>query len=167
VKKRPVIKIEPSDRDQQIDFLTLIITLFLITLPCFFILQLPDTIPMHFDFKGNIDRYGSKHFIWILPIIGLVTHLSLKHLLKFPHTYNYITPVTEDNAERLYRSGQSIIRYTLLFTQIVFLLITIAIIYSAMNTGKNILGPWFTISILSGGIIVPIIMAYKLSQNTK
>jgi len=167
MKKRPVIQIEPTNRDKNMDYLIWIITMLLISLPCFFILQLPDTIPIHFNFKGEIDGYGSKHLIWVVPIVGLVTHLGLKYLLKFPHTYNYLSSITDDNAERLYRGGQSMIRYTLLFTQLVFLLITIAIIYSATNTGENILGPWFTISILVGGIVAPIIMAYKFGQNTK
>lgn len=38
----------------------------------FFYNILPDTIPMHFDFKNNIDRYASKVEIFIFPFIILI-----------------------------------------------------------------------------------------------
>ncbi len=38
--------------------------------------DLPDKVPMHWNLKGEIDRYGSKNELWILPIfMSLLTYL--------------------------------------------------------------------------------------------
>lgn len=34
---------------------------------------LPDTVPLHYDFSGNIDRYGSKYEMLLFPGILLIT----------------------------------------------------------------------------------------------
>ncbi|MBR5947741.1 MAG: SdpI family protein [Clostridia bacterium] len=34
---------------------------------------LPDTVPLHYDFNGNIDRYGSKYELLLFPGIMLLT----------------------------------------------------------------------------------------------
>lgn len=34
---------------------------------------LPDTVPLHYDFNGNIDRYGSKYEMLLFPGILLIT----------------------------------------------------------------------------------------------
>ena len=36
--------------------------------------KIPDTIPMHYDSAGNIDRFGSKLEILVLPIIILIVY---------------------------------------------------------------------------------------------
>ncbi|NNF36971.1 MAG: DUF1648 domain-containing protein [Saprospiraceae bacterium] len=38
--------------------------------------DLPDSVPVHWNLKGEIDRYGSKNELWILPIVlPLLTYL--------------------------------------------------------------------------------------------
>ena len=38
--------------------------------------DLPDKVPMHWNLKGEIDRYGSKNELWILPVaLSLLTYL--------------------------------------------------------------------------------------------
>ena len=44
---------------------------------------LPDVIPMHYDTKGNIDRWGSKSESFVLPIIILVVTLFWHILIYF------------------------------------------------------------------------------------
>lgn len=44
---------------------------------------LPDVIPMHYDTKGNIDRWGSKSESFVLPIIILVVTLFWHLLIYF------------------------------------------------------------------------------------
>ena len=38
---------------------------------------LPDTLPMHYDFSGNIDRYGSKYEMLLFPGITLTMGLIM------------------------------------------------------------------------------------------
>ena len=37
--------------------------------------KIPDKVPMHYDFAGNIDRWGSKLEILILPIITWIMYV--------------------------------------------------------------------------------------------
>lgn len=38
---------------------------------------MPDTVPLHYDFNGNIDRYGSKYELLIFPAIALIMQVTL------------------------------------------------------------------------------------------
>ena len=40
--------------------------------------KIPDKVPMHYDFAGNIDRWGSKLEILILPIITWIMYVFIK-----------------------------------------------------------------------------------------
>ena len=105
--------------------------------------------------------------IWIMPVIGLGIYALLMYLKDRPHTFNYPTPVTTENAERIYKIGVSLMRYILLIIISIFVIIEVAIIYGALNPGKNILGPWLLIGTLVLTVFIPIIMAYKMSDTMK
>jgi len=167
MKKRPVIKIEPTATDRKMDMAALVLTLLLVALPLLFYSQLPDRIPSHFGASGDIDGYGSKYTIWILAAIGVMTYALFRYLLQMPHNFNYLTPVNEENAESQYRSATKLMRYILIVTQAIFLIILIAVIYAALQPGKNLLGPWFTIGTILLTIIIPVYIAFKMSYTTK
>jgi uncharacterized membrane protein len=42
--------------------------------------QIPQTVPMHFDLKGNVDRYGTKHDLLIL-VLSLTALNALMYLI--------------------------------------------------------------------------------------
>jgi len=165
MKNRPVIQIEPSQTDKIIDTITAMVTIAMIAIPLYYYSDLPSTIPIHFDGAGKVDGYGSKNNIWLMPVLGLFTFIGIRYLLRIPHRFNYPTEVTEENAEHLYKNGLSLMRYVLLFTQVIFLVVVAATIFSAIES-KNFLGPWFTISILLGGFILPIIFAYRMTTSS-
>lgn len=66
--------------------------------------QLPDEIPAHFGGDGEVDRYGSRAELLLLPVIGLIMWVGMSVLEKYPHTYNYIN-LRPDNKEIQYRYG--------------------------------------------------------------
>lgn len=66
--------------------------------------QLPDRIPAHFGANGEVDRYGSRIELLLLPVIGVVMWAGLWILEKYPHTYNYLN-LRPDNVEIQYRYG--------------------------------------------------------------
>lgn len=66
--------------------------------------QLPDKIPAHFGVDGEVDRYGSKLELLLLPFMAVGLWIGLSFLEKFPHTYNYIN-LKPDNIETQYRYG--------------------------------------------------------------
>ena len=166
-QNRPRIELQKTTADQRLDLIIIGITIAMICMPLYFYTQLPDIISIHFNAAGEVDGHGSKQLIWIIPVIGILMYLGMNQLLKFPHTFNYPTKVTEENAERLYKSAVKMMRYILLFTQLVILFIIIATIYSALQSGKSLLGPWFLITVLLTSIGIPLILSYRMSTDMK
>jgi uncharacterized membrane protein len=60
--------------------------------------SLPAEIPTHFNIQGAVDRYGSKNTILFLPLLSLIIVCGLIFLTRFPHTFNYPTKITPENA---------------------------------------------------------------------
>lgn len=44
--------------------------------------HLPDQIPVHYDFSGSPDRYGSRHSIWLLLSINTAVFIFLNYLFR-------------------------------------------------------------------------------------
>ena len=51
--------------------------------------MLPETIPVHFDFYGNPDRYGSRFEMLLLPVILVIVILFSDSLGAFLLPYCY------------------------------------------------------------------------------
>jgi len=112
MNKRPRIHIERSLLDYFVEALGAVGLFALIALPIYFYRYLPAEIPTHFNALGEVDAYGSRGMIWLLPGIGLLIYLGLTILNRYPHHFNYLVKVTESNAARLYTTGTRIIRLT-------------------------------------------------------
>ncbi|MCI1696701.1 DUF1648 domain-containing protein [Aneurinibacillus aneurinilyticus] len=63
---------------------------------------LPERIPIHFNGLGEVDGWGSKSSLFMLPIISVVLYVGLTILGYYPHTFNYLREITEENAYRQY-----------------------------------------------------------------
>ncbi|MGB5105798.1 MAG: DUF1648 domain-containing protein [Candidatus Zixiibacteriota bacterium] len=81
--------------------------------------KLPESIPTHFNFKGDADNWGGKDSLWILAGLLVVIYVSLSLVPRIPHLYNYPFEITNENAERQYRLARQFI--TLLKAEIVWL----------------------------------------------
>jgi uncharacterized membrane protein len=91
--------------------------------------SLPESIPTHFNMKGEIDVYGSKKMLWMLPIIASVISIGFQFLIKVPHIYNYIVEITEQNAKVQYKLATRMLRALRLCITILFF----SIAYSSAN----------------------------------
>jgi uncharacterized membrane protein len=139
---RPKIKLIPTSADKLVDLLGLIILLALWALTITHYSTLPDTIPTHFNAAGEADGFGSKASIIGLPFIATLLFIGLTVLNRYPHSFNYPSPVTQDNALRLYTLATRMLRNLKLVLVIVFGGIEFMTIQHA--TGKAAgLGAWF------------------------
>lgn len=66
---------------------------------------IPSTIAIHFNGNGEADGWGSKLTLFILPILMLLIYIGLTFLRNFPHQFNYMTKITELNANYLYKNA--------------------------------------------------------------
>lgn len=100
---RPVLEIKKQKIDVILDFLTISVLAFCWVYVALNFTKLPDQIPLHYNFKGEVDNYGSKMTVWILPLIITIVLLLFRILSKYPHKFNYLVTITNDNAEKQYR----------------------------------------------------------------
>ena len=64
--------------------------------------HIPQEVPMHFNAAGEIDRWGSKAELLILPVIAWLLYLLMTVVEQFPGAWNTGVKVTEENRERVY-----------------------------------------------------------------
>lgn len=60
--------------------------------------QLPATVPMHFNIRGQADLFGPKLTIWIGPAIALACYILMSFIAQNMATWNYPVPINQDNA---------------------------------------------------------------------
>ena len=74
--------------------------------------QIPDSIPMHYDAMGNVDRWGTKGELIVLPIITVIMCLFISIIERFPQIWNTGVKVTEENSGRVYRILKNMLKIT-------------------------------------------------------
>ena len=141
-EERPKIKLIPTTVDKLAELLGWIMLLAIWGLTITHYSTLPDTIPTHFNATGEADGFGSKASIIGLPVIATLLFIGLTVLNRYPHSFNYPTAITQDNALRLYTLATRMLRYLKLVLLVVFGGIGFMTVQHA--TGKAAgLGVWF------------------------
>jgi uncharacterized membrane protein len=64
---------------------------------------LPEKIPTHYNAAGEIDGYGGRGSLLLMPIIGLLTDLTVAICARFPKSWNTGVRITVLNRARVYR----------------------------------------------------------------
>jgi uncharacterized membrane protein len=140
--ERPKITLIPSTADKLVELLGWLILLTLWGWTITHYSSLPGTIPTHFNAAGEADGFGSKASIIGLPLIATLLFIGLTVLNRYPHSFNYPTAITQDNALRLYTLATRMLRYLKLVLVLVFGGIEFMMVQNA--TGKVAgLGVWF------------------------
>ncbi|WP_053388249.1 DUF1648 domain-containing protein [Leucobacter japonicus] len=70
---------------------------------------LPDAIPTHFDNAGRADGYGPKPTLLVVLAALALMVVLLAIASHVPRLFTYPVPLTEENAQRLYRAGEQMI----------------------------------------------------------
>jgi len=125
--------------------------------------NLPNSIPIHFDIKGNANQYGEKHHIIFLALLSTFLFTCLTVLNRVPHLFNYTIPISSNNAEVQYSNATRMIRYIKIVIVFIFGLIAFKIIQAEAfsNTGLWI---WFfplTTSLIFLPLVCFLIKSYK------
>lgn len=103
MKDRPVINIPKTAIEKGLNILSVVLLGFMFLQVIFYWSELPEQIPIHFNAIGEVDDWGGKGTLFLLPIIGtIVIYLPLFFLSRYPHVYNYPVKLTQENASKLY-----------------------------------------------------------------
>lgn len=73
--------------------------------------ELPERIPVHFGVSGDPDAWGSRKMLLLLPLVSGAMYLFLTLLARSPQHFNYPFEITQENAERQYAIGQSLVAW--------------------------------------------------------
>ena len=88
---------------------------------------LPETIPSHFNIKGEVDGYGDKSTIFIPLVIQLVVSILLLWIGNHPEKHNYLVAITDENRAEQYRLSSRLIKKLNFIIGLVFITITYSI----------------------------------------
>ena len=121
--------------------------------------SIPDKIPAHYDWEGNIDRWGNKSDLIFLPMMSWFLYLLITGLQQVPLVWNTGVKITEENEERVYRT----LKYMLETLKLIVVAdLTYITVHSLM--GKSLSG-WFTMIVLVavfGDLIFWIVRLYQV-----
>lgn len=108
LQDRPILKIKRSWIEIVLDIIGVLSFLSICAYCIYTWSSLPDQVPMHYNAKGEIDGWGGRASILIMPFIGVFLWIGLGVLERFPHIHNY-SGLTEGNAERLYKNSSMMV----------------------------------------------------------
>lgn len=120
--------------------------------------EIPEQIPSHFDYHGQIDSWSSKNFIFSPVLVAMFLYLMLTVVSFFPSMWNMPVKITEENRERAYHYTRNMITILKLELVSVFAYITV------QTSKAEMLSPYFLPLILIaifGKIAVYIVMINK------
>ena len=125
--------------------------------------ELPDRLPMHFDLAGRPNRWGPRGELFVLPSLALVLLVGMSVLSRFPHIYNYIVAITEQNAARQYRLAVRLILSLNVLLQWLFAVIVGVVIRAAQGLPHP--GIWLVPTIVAGTFVLLIVYLVKASSE--
>lgn len=70
--------------------------------------DVPNHITIHFT-NGVADNWGSKYFLLLMPVIGLVSWWIFGFLTKNPKKYNYINLTDANRGKQYKRAGNAMV----------------------------------------------------------
>ncbi len=139
---RPKIKIHREPFDRIVEAVGMAAVIVLISLPLTYYHELPEMIPSHFNGGGEPDDYNSKVIIWLLPAVGLFMYAGLAILNHYPHIFNYLTKINEQNARMQYKLATRMIRILNTVLACVFCYLTYVMIQTGLGNQSG-LGKYF------------------------
>ncbi|MFN4198440.1 MAG: DUF1648 domain-containing protein [Flavobacterium sp.] len=151
----PVIALPKTSSDRTLDLMTVFLLVVFWGISFYYYNDLPEEIPIHFDYAGEVDNYADKKTIFLLPLFGSMLAGFLTLVSRHPETFNYTVTITQENAERQYRNAMLMMRVMRIVIVFVFMLIDWEVIQIALGNSEG-LGVWF-LPILLIVVFVPII----------
>ncbi|MGM9954253.1 MAG: DUF1648 domain-containing protein [Peribacillus sp.] len=104
--KHPVLHFPKTGVEKMMD----IVSLLFIVINLVYLISvwntLPAEVPIHFNGKGEVDGWGGRALIWLLPTISLFLWVGLTLMERVPHLFNYPIEITEKNAAFQYRNAR-------------------------------------------------------------
>ncbi|MDR6405791.1 MULTISPECIES: DUF1648 domain-containing protein [Chryseobacterium] len=82
---------------------------------------LPQTIPVHFDFDGKADNFGSKKYSFLMPVLLAVFYFLFAFVVRSPESTNFPVEITKDNQDAQFLIMGVFIRWLFTLVTLIFL----------------------------------------------
>ena len=165
METRPKIKLTLSKTDKLLEGVSILALLVLWIITIYSYINLPQTIPSHFNALGQIDHYGNKESLLYLAITVTFLYALLTFINNYPYIFNYSRSISVENAKKQYENATRMIRILKVVLVIIFLDLTYMSYLTAIGKAKG-LDVWFlpaAITLFS----VPVIYAVLRSLRIK
>ena len=163
MENRPKVNVSLSPLDKILESVGKLLIIIIWGLTLFVYFKLPTIIPTHFNAAGQPDGHGNKLTILILPIIATLLYFGLSKLNQSPQSFNYITTITEENAEKQYTFATRMLRILKISLLIIFSHIILFTYLTTIGI-TNGLGVGF-LPFTLGIVLIPII--FYIGQSLK
>lgn len=127
--------------------------------------KLPEEVPGHYNALGEVDRWGSKGELLILPGVGAFILILLQILERLPEVHNYPKRFNQSNARQFYLSSRKLVNQLKNVCLILFAFIQVESIVIAVgwNNGFGI----FFLPIVIFGLGIPVVIGILRNRKIK
>jgi uncharacterized membrane protein len=125
------MKITLDKYDKIWEAISILSLLTIAVLIAFTLSTLPDTIPIHFNFQGKADGFGSKYTLWLLFGIAVLMYATFTFISFRPELYK--SRMTENNLEEQYKLTAKMTRTTKMYILLFFVILTLFILQAAQG----------------------------------
>jgi uncharacterized membrane protein len=164
--KRPKVTLTAEPLDKFLDTATLFALVFVWGYTVYQYGNLPEQIPSHFNSNGEIDGYGRKSSLFLIPFLLTIIYVLLSVLNRFPEIFNYPVKITRQNADKHYRLACRMMRWLLFTIAGMFSYMTIVIVQSALHQ-TSMMQDWMLPLIILLLILPPAIYLFKAYKEEK
>ncbi|MCS3871599.1 putative membrane protein [Chryseobacterium ginsenosidimutans] len=83
--------------------------------------NLPQTIPVHFDFDGKADSFGSKKYSFLMPVLATAFFILFAFTVRDPESSNFPVKITKENEWAQFLIMKIFIRWLYTLITLIFL----------------------------------------------
>lgn len=162
---RPQIHLPKSKWQLRLNVIGYVVFIAAVVYSLIQLVSLPAEVPIHFNFAGEADGWGSKYFLLLLPFITVILTLVLEALEKNPQMHNYPDRMNESNVMEFYRTSVQTLNVLKNGLLIIFGLLQLEIVLAAQQSSFafGVLLPIF----LGIVVIVPIVWHFVAISKIK
>jgi hypothetical protein len=161
---RPRFEIETTHITKTLRFLVYSLHIVSILILVLYYNQLPEKVPIYFNWPTKENGLGSKSILWSAPIFLGLGSLLLLRLANLPWILNYPTRITEENAKAQYSMASLMLRLLSLLIAFTCLALILGSVTSTNNGLNEIIKTIYRVlPFLFFGL--PLFFVFKLAFN--
>ena len=127
--------------------------------------ELPDQVPAHYNALGEVDRWGSKYELLILPVLGASFIVLMGFFERHPELHNYPAKLNGSNARAFYLLSRKLMNQVKNISLVIFAAILCESVSIALGWSEGF-GAWLLPALLTS-VLVPIITGLVKMRRIK